>query len=288
MSAKTVFISYRREPVGESLAGRLTTELKHQGYDVFLDVTSMRAGPFSEQIEKEVQTRSHFILVVTPNSLERCSRPDDWIRREFELAVKHKRNIVPVVADSADWSTESGHLEKLSGYQRQILKHDSFQNDVSELIVRFLSLEVPPLDLTISSDKTIRPPGTRIPPSHWRAVTIGFIDYLRLKASRIQMFEQWPGLSQPLVRGFKTPHYEFASRGTLVSPNKRVLIVNGPAGAGKTTYIDQLSKQLIKRTPNPDVDLFVHLRAAELEEAVKQSDYPVLWQLIYSFFSVRD
>src|SRR5712692_11152128 len=100
MSAKTVFISYRRDATGKPFARSLKQELTHHGYDVFLDVDSIDAGKWEEQILTQVPARAHFLLLLTPGALDHCGDQNDWVRREFELAVQSKRNVVPVREES--------------------------------------------------------------------------------------------------------------------------------------------------------------------------------------------
>ena len=289
MSAKTVFISYRRDSAGSNFAAHLQSELRHRGYDVFLDVESLGAGRFSEQISREIETRTHFILAITPGALDRCSDEDDWVRREFNLAVRHKRNIIPVLDQSVErtFEQETASLTPVRPYQSHTIRHGHFEDDVRELVQRYLTL----VRGSSSSERTRtkRPLFNAFkspPPSRWRAATIGFIDYLRLKNSRADIFKEWPGLTEPLIKDFATPLYtKFTSRKQAALPSKRILIVNGPAGAGKTTYVDQLSRQMIGDGTDAKVDLFFKLKAGELEEAVLEGDHLALWQSIYSFFS---
>jgi hypothetical protein len=50
MSAKTVFLSYRRDFAGKAYARLLKQALTHHGYDVFLDVDHIDAGEWAKQI----------------------------------------------------------------------------------------------------------------------------------------------------------------------------------------------------------------------------------------------
>ena len=50
MSEKTVFISYRRDATGRAFARSLEQELKHRGYDAFLDVDCVYAGEWATQM----------------------------------------------------------------------------------------------------------------------------------------------------------------------------------------------------------------------------------------------
>src|SRR5262245_8402594 len=95
---KTIFISYRRKDTYAALA--VYQYLTGQGYDVFLDYTSIPSGDFEQIIVSNIKARAHFILVLTPTALDRCSEPDDWLRREIETAIDEKRNIIPLFFDS--------------------------------------------------------------------------------------------------------------------------------------------------------------------------------------------
>ena len=102
MSEKTVFISYRRDATGKAFARSIKQELKHHGYDVFLDVDCIDAGEWAKQILTQVPKRAHFLLLLTPGALDRCADENDWVRREFRLALEGDRNIVPVREESVD------------------------------------------------------------------------------------------------------------------------------------------------------------------------------------------
>ncbi len=102
MSEKTVFISYRRDATGNAFARLIKQELKHHGYDVFLDVDCIDAGKWAKQILTEVPKRAHFLLLLTPGALDRCADETDWVRRELLLARERGRNIVPVREESVD------------------------------------------------------------------------------------------------------------------------------------------------------------------------------------------
>src|SRR5262245_23504916 len=82
---KTVFISYRRTNVAWALA--VFQNLKHEGYDVFFDFQGIASGDFETVILENVRTRAHFVVLLTPSALKRCSEPGDWLRREIETAL---------------------------------------------------------------------------------------------------------------------------------------------------------------------------------------------------------
>ncbi len=85
---KTVFISYRRN-VASFIARAIFLELRANGYDVFMDVESIDSGAFDTIILRQIEARAHFVLILTPGTLERCAEPGDWLRREIEHAMDH-------------------------------------------------------------------------------------------------------------------------------------------------------------------------------------------------------
>lgn len=142
MSAKTVFISYRRDSAGQSFARSLELVLTTRGYDVFLDVDTLDAGKWVEQIRAEVPARSHFLLLLTPGVLDRCVNKDDWLRIEYELALSSGRNIVPVREDSVDLAQLQrdcpAAMKELFEFQIATVQHTAFERDVQTLIDKYI------------------------------------------------------------------------------------------------------------------------------------------------------
>ena len=91
-----IFISYRRER-GADLAGRISDRLKGMGYDIFFDVESMRSGTFDTQIFDAIDSCADVLLILPPNSLDRCVNEGDWVRTEIAYSLKKKKNIIPVI-----------------------------------------------------------------------------------------------------------------------------------------------------------------------------------------------
>jgi formylglycine-generating enzyme required for sulfatase activity len=109
---KTVFLSYRRVDISWALA--VYQNLTAHGYDVFLDYTNIPAGDFEQVIISNIKARAHFLVILTPTALDRCSEPGDWLRREIETAIDEKRNIVPLFFDDFNFGTPAVS-EKLTG-----------------------------------------------------------------------------------------------------------------------------------------------------------------------------
>ena len=142
---KTVFISYRRN-VSSFIARAIFLDLRANGYDVFMDVESIDSGTFDTIILNQIEARGHFVVVLTPGSVERCVEPDDWLRREIEYAMDKQRNIVPVLANGFTFNgTErylTGKLSELYRYNALPLYHEYFDEGMTRLRTRFLKQPV--------------------------------------------------------------------------------------------------------------------------------------------------
>ena len=93
-----IFISYRRDG-GYAMARLLYECFKNAGISVFLDLEELRAGPFSDKLYEAIDSCENFVLVLPPNSLDRCVHQNDWLRLEIEHAIRQKKNIIPVMMD---------------------------------------------------------------------------------------------------------------------------------------------------------------------------------------------
>lgn len=118
---KTVFISYRRKDISWALL--VYKYLTDKGYDVFFDYKSIPSGDFKQVIIGNIKARAHFLVILTPTALNRCSEPGDWLRREIETAIKEKRNIIPMFFDGFDFGA-SGISEKLTGKLQNIKEYN--------------------------------------------------------------------------------------------------------------------------------------------------------------------
>jgi hypothetical protein len=141
---KTVFISYRRTNLPWALA--IYQNLTSRGYDVFFDYKSINSGDFEQAILGNIRARAHFVLVLTPSALERCSQPGDWLRREIETALAEKRNIVPLFLEGFDFSDPviakqlSGKLMLLKSYNGMNVPADVFDEAMERLHNRYLNI----------------------------------------------------------------------------------------------------------------------------------------------------
>lgn len=158
---KTVFISYRRTDVYTALA--VYENLKNQGYDIFFDYRSIASGDFEQVISSNIRARAHFLLILTPTALDRCNEPGDWLRREIELAIDEKRNIVPLFFKGFRFGASSksgiskwlpfgkpdvltGKLANLTRYNGLNVHEDYFDEAMVRVRTEFLSK---PLDTVL-------------------------------------------------------------------------------------------------------------------------------------------
>ena len=115
--SKQIFISYRREG-GEFLGKILYDELSKNGYSVFYDVESLRSGKFNEQLYKRIEECEYFIILLTPNCLDRCKNQNDWVRLEYEHAEKCGKNIIPILTRGFEFpETLAESMKDLPFYQ---------------------------------------------------------------------------------------------------------------------------------------------------------------------------
>jgi len=142
---KTVFISYRRS-VSAYFARAIFMDLRAHGYDVFMDVESIDSGTFDTIILNQIAARAHFVVILTPGSVERCAEPGDWLRREIETAMELGRNVVPVLAHDFSFGDYrgcfTGKLSNLPRYSALTVPHDYFDAAMERLRTRFLKQPV--------------------------------------------------------------------------------------------------------------------------------------------------
>ena len=147
---KTVFIGYRRKDISWALA--VYQYLTARKYDVFFDYNSISVGDFEHIILSNIRARAHFVLILTPTTLDRCNEPGDWLRREIETAIDEKRNIIPVFFEGFSFGTPSvvekmtGKLATLNRYNGLDVPSGYFPEAMERLRNRYLNV---PLDAVL-------------------------------------------------------------------------------------------------------------------------------------------
>lgn len=154
MPSNDVFISYRHG-VSWTLVEMLHKLLTAAGIDAFYDVKHIRAGVFEDVILNQIRARPYFLLVLTPGTLERCSEPNDWLRREIETALDTGRTIIPAHTSEFRFSSIRDSLadglgERIARYQAIELPPKWFDAAVQELVEEYLL----PIDVPIEATPT--------------------------------------------------------------------------------------------------------------------------------------
>ncbi|KAG7176245.1 Sterile alpha and TIR motif-containing protein 1-like [Homarus americanus] len=99
-----VFISYRRSN-GSQLASLLKVHMQLKEFSVFIDVERLEAGKFDNNLLNSIRQAKNFLLVLTPNALDRCigdTECKDWVHREIVAALQSGCKIIPII-DNFQW-----------------------------------------------------------------------------------------------------------------------------------------------------------------------------------------
>src|SRR5687768_12111592 len=147
---KSVFIGYSQTNSPWALA--IYQNLTAHGYDVFFDYESVANEDFEQIIVGNIRARAHFLVVLTPSALEKSGEPNDWLRREIEIALDEKRNIVPIFLEGFSFGSPAiskyltGKLGNLKKYNGQNVPADFFNEAMARIREKFLNV---PLDTVI-------------------------------------------------------------------------------------------------------------------------------------------
>lgn len=98
-----VFISYRRAG-GQDFAHLLKQGLGMDGREVFLDVENIGTGSFADTLDRSLKASKNVVLVWSKGCMDRFidgkdPQNQDFVRREYALALALSKNIVPVAKD---------------------------------------------------------------------------------------------------------------------------------------------------------------------------------------------
>lgn len=135
-----VFICYRRDG-GEHLAARVKDALQVRGLSAFIDVEGLKGGKFNTSLLEKIEEAVDAVVILTPGSLDRCVRHDDWFRQEIAHAIKHKRNIVPVLARGFHMPSPdelSPDIAELVTYNGLTPTHELFDESMTRLVSKLL------------------------------------------------------------------------------------------------------------------------------------------------------
>lgn len=92
--------------------------INKRGINAFIDIESMHAGRFDEQIYDRINDCNSFLLILSPNTLDKCINIDDWSRLKIEKALELKKNIVLVIMPNFSFpDTLSASIKNIRYYQ---------------------------------------------------------------------------------------------------------------------------------------------------------------------------
>ena len=113
---------------------------------MFIDYTNIASGDFEQVILENITARAHFVVLLTPDSLDRCNEPGDWLRREIETAIDTKRNVIPLMLEGFEFSYPAiskrliGKLELLKNYNGMHVFNEYFDEAMVHLREKFLNV----------------------------------------------------------------------------------------------------------------------------------------------------
>lgn len=129
-----VFISYRREG-GFALARLLYECLQKEGISTFLDLEELRSGAFNTKLYEAIDSAENFVIVLPPNSLDRCKDETDWVRLEIEYAIKKTKNIIPILVNGFTFPNNlPASLQVLPFFNGVQVSREYFNASVTKLI----------------------------------------------------------------------------------------------------------------------------------------------------------
>jgi hypothetical protein len=147
---KSIFISYRRRDT-LPLAMYVSEAIKRSfvNADVFVDVDSIEVGDrWPERVREALERASVLIVLIGPKWLtasdeygrRRLDIPEDWVRREIEMALDKRLMVIPLLFMDAKLPADvrglPDTLAPLLNIQATELHEDTWSEDVARLVGR--------------------------------------------------------------------------------------------------------------------------------------------------------
>ena len=135
-----IFISYRRSD-GRDTARTVQLALKSAGAgNIFFDYSSLRDGVFNEKIYQAIDECHTFVLILSPESMDRCVNTGDWVAKEIERAHAAGCEIIPLAINSNYDAWPQGLPESLCFlkgiHQTKLLTDEYFDDSIKRLLDR--------------------------------------------------------------------------------------------------------------------------------------------------------
>ena len=110
-----------------------------------MDYVGIPSGDFEREILENIRRRAHFIVLLTPTSLERCGVAGDILAKEIEEALRCRRNIVPLFLEGFSFGSLEAlkqltkSIEPLSKYNGMSVPREYFEPAMDRLCSQFLN-----------------------------------------------------------------------------------------------------------------------------------------------------
>jgi hypothetical protein len=118
----------------------LRDRLAAKGYRVFLDIESLNSGSFNKKLLEVIENCTDVVVVCSKGSLDRCVNEGDWVRTEIVHALKHGKNVVPVMLRGFEWPDvlpdDMEELRMQNGVNAN--SHEYFDAAIDRLAEKFL------------------------------------------------------------------------------------------------------------------------------------------------------
>ena len=112
-----IFISYRRDGA-EDFARSIYQDLKHKGYQVFLDRQNLMSGDYTAQVLEVISNCRDVIIILPEHALDRCQEEQDLFRKEISTAIRLNKNIISIVRQNFRFPPESSLPEDIRNFPR--------------------------------------------------------------------------------------------------------------------------------------------------------------------------
>ena len=111
------FISYRHKECNPLAKALHDTLLSAYAINSFRDDEGLHFGDFRKQLVINNKKSRFLVLLLTPETLERCSKAGDWITKEVSLFLEKKKPIIPVKLGGFEFPENlPPEIEKLKEY----------------------------------------------------------------------------------------------------------------------------------------------------------------------------
>ena len=100
----------------------------------FFDIESLKSGKFNRELLKVIDECHSVLVILNPNSLDRCMNENDWVKIEIAHAIKQQKNIIPVFTNGFTWPDVLPEcINELRYYNGAFINYDFFDGFMNKL-----------------------------------------------------------------------------------------------------------------------------------------------------------